>query len=465
MKYRIGSKAGNLARVLAVVAIVLMSALTALVSLGGVALADAPVYAPSQSVFIYGGSEYSPMFYRADLGYYYLAGMNAWDMSGENDIDCGLYYVPVMDENLSILYEHGQKAVIDGRFGSPIDYSESLFVTTDGVYAYQGNPAGWTILEETVDPPTLDIYIPLPVSGNRSVFKTPETNFSDTDTLYVYSSVGIIEEDTCLAWEDEWGQGYLYPPMPLMVGNQIGEGGMGSVIARGLLAYNTSSIPDDAVITGAYLRIMAYAVWSDFVEDYTFVVGGTYNASLTPWYLGEGEPETVYYSESEFYGDFGEVNVSDFPAPGFSYGFDVSADATFNNDGLDYIDAGGYTVLSLRAESDIDHICPLPNGSVFAGIWGVNDIQDGISSQPATLLVVDWYIPEEGGAGLVSPQIAVMMDIIAILFLTGFIIGLLFVIAKSEGMPLATKAGAITTIAVMAVVGVIIIESLVVAFK
>jgi hypothetical protein len=58
-----------------------------------------------------------------------------------------------------------------------------------------------------------------------------------------------------------------------------------------------------------------------------------------------------------------------------------------------------------------------------------------------------------------------MMDIVALLFLTGFIIGLLFVIAKSEGMSLATKAGAITTIVVMAVVGVIIIESLVVAFK
>jgi len=460
MKHRIGANLGNLARVLAVVAIVLMSALTALVSLGGVALADSPVYAPSTSEFIYEGSEYAPMFYRADLGYYYSCWQNAWDMSGENDIDCGLYYVPEMASNASILYEHGQKAVVDGRFGSPVDYSESLFVPTDGVYAYQGNPAGWTV--GYIDPPTLDIYIPLPVSGNRSVFKTPETNFSATDTLYVYSSVAIPTEDTCLAWEAKWGEGYLYPPMPLMVGNEMGEGGMGRLLARALLAYNTSSIPDDAVITNAYLRVIAYGYYSDMVEDYTFVVGGTHNTSLTPWYLGEGMP-VVYYNQSEFYGDFADFNVSEFPS-GFSYGNGISTDATFNNDGLGYINAGGFTVLSIRAESDINHICPLPNGSVFAGIWGVNDIQDGISSQPATLLVVDWYIPEEGG-GLVSPTVAIMMDIIALLFLTGFIIGLLVLITKNEGMSMATKAGAITTIAVMAVVGVIIIESLVVAFK
>jgi len=463
MKYRMGAKAGRLVRVLAVIAIVMISAMAVLVS-GSVARADAPVYVPSGSMFIYGGSEFPFMFYRADLGYYYLGGQNAWDMSGENDIDCGLYYVPVMDVNASVLYEHGQKAVVDGRFGSPIDYSESLFVPTDGVYAYQGDPAGWTVMEGEglIAPPTLEIYIPLPVSGNRSVFKTPETNFSDTDTLYVYSSVAIPAEDTCLAWEAVWEEGYLYPPMPLMAGNELGEGGMGSVLARALLAYNTSSIPDDAVITNAYLRVIAYGIYSDMVEDYTFVVGGTHNTSLTPWYLGEGMP-VVYYNQSEFYGDFADFNVSEFPS-GFSYGNGISTDATFNNDGLGYINAGGFTVLSIRAESDINHICPLPNGSSFAGLWGVNSIVDGISNQPATLLVVDWYIPEEGG-GLVSPQVAVMMDIMAILFLTGGIIGLLFVVGKNDGMSVTTKAGIVTTVAVMAVVGVIIIESLVVAFK
>ena len=133
MKHRIGAKTGNLARVLAVVAIVMVSVMTTL-SLGAVALADSPVYAPSQSTFIYGGNEYSPLFYRADTGYYYHTGQNGWDMSGENDIDCGLYSVG--DGNASILYEHGQKAVIDGRFGSPIDYSESLFVPNDGYHCH-----------------------------------------------------------------------------------------------------------------------------------------------------------------------------------------------------------------------------------------------------------------------------------------------------------------------------------------
>jgi len=237
--------------------------------------------------------------------------------------------------------------------------------------------------------------------------------------------------------------------------------------SRALLSYNTSSIPEGAVITDAYLRAIPYIGMSDGVEDYTFVLGGTHNVSVLPFYYsGEEEPDPIYYIESEFYGDFGEVSFSDFLlGEGGNVNQSVYADIAFNDDGLDYINVDGLTVLSLRVESDINYICPSPNGSVMLGLFAYHQTDYSFQEYPETLLVVDWYMPGEGGAGLVSPQIAVMMDIIAILFLTGFIIGLLFVIAKSEGMPLVAKAGVITTIAVMAVVGVIIIESLIVAFK
>ena len=467
MKHKMGAKTGNLARVLAVVAIVMISALTALVSLGGTVLADSdsPAYVLSPAKFAYDGADYDEVtaFYDVRTGDV-VGGLGlVWYMAGENDIDCGLYYgvYEESDVYVTVFYEHGQKEAVDAlapSYNLSCDtYTESLFVSADGVYAYQGDPMGWTVLAGEGDMfyPALDIYIPDPLSGGRTVFEIPPTSMES----WLWSAFSVInssEEGSCDAWEASWEAGYLIPPMP-MVMIMSGYGGQ----SRALLSYNTSSIPEGAVITDAYLRAIPYIGMSDGVEDYTFVLGGTHNVSVLPFYYsGEEEPDPIYYIESEFYGDFGEVSFSDFLlGEGGNVNQSVYADIAFNDDGLDYINVDGLTVLSLRVESDINYICPSPNGSVMLGLFAYHQTDYSFQEYPETLLVVDWYMPGEGGAGLVSPQIAVMMDIIAILFLTGFIIGLLFVIAKSEGMPLVAKAGVITTIAVMAVVGVIIIES------
>jgi hypothetical protein len=480
MKYRIGSKTGNLVRVLAVVAIVLMSALTALVSLEGVALADAdsPTYVLSASAFAYDGADYNDVtaFYDARTGDV-VGGLGLlWYMAGGNDIDCGLYYGVYEgdDTYVTVFYEHGQKGAVDAlapSYNLSCDaYAEGLFVTTDGVYAYGGDPMGWTVVagEGGMISPTLEIYIPAPLSGNRSVFEIPPTSEGSWEWGAV-TAMNNVEGEECPDWEASWVGGYLQYPMPMVLITTIcGELLSGSGQGRALLSFNTSGIPEGAVITDAYLRAIPMMMVRYDEEDYTFVLGGTYNASVMPFPFDvEGEePEPVYYSEAEFYGDFGDINYSDFPLIGEgNMNQSVYGDIAFNHDGLDYINMDGLTVLSLRVESDINYICPSPNGSVALAPFAYHIAGQPFYEYPQTLLVVDWYMPGEGGAGLVSPQIAVMMDIVAILFLTGFIIGLLFVIAKSEGMPLAAKAGVITTIAVMAVVGVIIIESLIVAFK
>jgi hypothetical protein len=362
--------------------------------------------------------------------------------------------------------------------GSGYPSSRCYGLTTGGGYVYascEWSPAYiYQIPTDTMDTPpfppepTPSPYptatIPPPPSGERSVFILPDPMINESSYSF-YDLVVMNQSDgtDCEAWESTWGSGLLTPsPYPyIMVGTMASES---IQLARSLLAYDTSSLPEDAIITDAFLRVVPFMWMSDEAEDYNFVLGGTYNASVFPFNFEEGENPPIIYNESEFYGDFGGFTASDIPIGmgEMNTNGSIYFDIDLNNNGVSYINVSGLTVLSLRTEPDINYLCPVPNGSVL-GAFFTGDTM-GYTDMPKTVLVVDWYIPEEGG-GLVSPQVAVMMDIMAILFLTGGIIGLLFVVGKNDGISMTTKAGIVTTVAVMAVVGVIIIESLVVAFK
>jgi hypothetical protein len=484
MKYRIGSKAGNLARVLAVM-IITMALLV------GVMLPSVPVLADDSSAAYLMSN--SPFTYGE--GAVISDGMGVWDsysnkvcmsmanvvwrLDGNADIDCGIYIsnIEEVEQVFTVYYEEGQKGTMEEVMmtalnASCYDYAESLFVPTDGVYEYQGDPVNWSIDVPgeggmNVAPPTLVTYIPQPVTDSRSVCKIPSMwlDFDEGGTSYSYAfmSRGFSEGNGCPEWEAIWDSGYMYPSQPMVMAgsSDVEEGGV--QVVRAVLPFDTSDIPEGAIVTGAYMRCVLFGVFKMDGLDATYVVGGTNNISFLPLTWADSPEELGNYSETEFYGNFGAVNTSECPPAEASMDSSVYFDIVLNEDGLDYVNTEGFTALTLRESNDINKVCPPPSTAfyLFAGAVGTQYY----TQYPESFLVVDWHMPDEGGAGLVSPQIAVMMDIVALLFLTGFIIGLLFVIAKSEGMPLATKAGAITTIAVMAVVGVIIIESLVVAFK
>jgi hypothetical protein len=486
MKYRIGSKAGNLARVLAVMIITMALLVGAMIPSAPVLADDSSsAYLMSNSPFTYGeGAVISDGMgvWDSHSNKVCMSMVNVvWRLDGNTDIDCGIYIAnsEESEEVFTVYYEHGQKGVMEEAMltalnASCYDYAESLFVPTDGVYEYQGDPVNWSIDVPgeggmNVAPPTLETYIPQPVTDSRSVCRIPNMwrdEEGGTSYSYAFMSRGSSEGNGCPEWEAIWDSGYLYPSMPMvMAGSSDLE--EGTQIIRTVLPFDTSDIPEGAIITGAYMRCVLYLVARMDGDDATYVLGGTNNISFLPLtWTDESLPEELgNYSETEFYGNFGAVNTSDCPPEAFEGAMDsrVYVDFVLNENGLDYVNTEGFTALTLRESNEINEVCPPPSTAFYfyAGAVGTQYY----TQYPESFLVVDWHMPGEGGAGLVSPQIAVMMDIVAILFLTGFIIGLLFVIAKSEGMPLAAKAGVITTIAVMAVVGVIIIESLIVAFK
>jgi hypothetical protein len=509
MKHRTGQKTGKLARVLAVIAIVMVSVMTALVSLGGMALADSPdlcwrvvagsagvidpptltynesygVYFVSDSPFRYDDTNYTFSYFMYHGAWEYLPegiipimmGEPMGSVDGEVNVDVGLYsaIAPPPYEvtvHMTIYYTNGNKSnvedMMDAMMGSgnwSCDvYHEGVFVNDSEEYVYHA-------------PSPICVPVPTPTlspGDSVSEFIIPEYNESSA-WVWSATTINMTEsegEDQCDVWKSIWDDGGLIAGVhPYnMVASQSFAGT--AAIGRNILAFDTSSIPDDAVISGAYLRVVPYQ-WVVYGDGDNIVVGGTHNTSIFPiaydWEGGGGMVPVGNYSTTEFYGDFGRLDVNDVPIVPMELNYNESLyiDVWLNSSGLSYINPEGLTALTLRTVSDMNYECPAEGvlGESLS-IWAGN--LSGEELSPSSRLVVAWHISEdEGGAGLVSPQVAIMMDIVALLFLTGFIIGLLFVIAKNEGMSMATKAGAITTITVMAVVGVIIIESLVVAFK
>jgi hypothetical protein len=523
MKYRMGAKAGKLARMLAVVAIVMVSVMTVLIS-GGVGLADSPdtcwrivpwlssttptltynesvgYYFVSNSPFRYDSKNYAVTPYGVVAWVYagppYMLGMGPASSTpistnGTEDIDVSLYSTLVnmggfqFPFDWTVYYQHGNQSAVAYYFDLAVGVGNwSCDVTFEGVFVNESGSYVYHAPTPTCDP--IPVPTVRPIEGNRSTFILPETNVSAPSP--VFYAVEVMNQSDgglwthCEAWQAIWDSGmmiYGYPPYS-MVAEQAGNfGGTGNMatLSRLMLAYNTSSIPDDAIITGAFLRVVP-AYWMAIGEDTSdigVVLGGTHNTSIFPFGM---EMMSQGYSESEFYGDFGGFSMEELLIPPAPIGGmpemnpneSLYTDVGLNEDGIAYINKSGLTVLSLRTERDANNDCPeeylVSGGGVVA--WTMDVYDDEPVDSPNTVLMVDWHMPGDEpipSGDLLSPQVAVMMDIIAILFLTGGIIGLLFVVAKSDGMSVTTKAGVITTIAVMAVVGVIIIESLVVAFK
>lgn len=317
----------------------------------------------------------------------------------------------------------------------------------DGVVVYYD--------EEPYPAPT----IPPPPSGNRSVFVLPVVDFLPDEAYFwgMFSYAQGISD--CEQWYEVWEE------MPLMVYYltivQNGYGG-NLDLSRALYGFNTSDIPDDAIITDAFLRVVPYWWESDGLGDYAFVVGGTHNTSIFPFIYDGENLVGANYSESEFYGDFGEFTVSDLLITEGEGNYNASfyVDIPFNNDGVDYINPAGLTALSIRAQSDIDRICPNESGSVDLWIWA------GQLGQyyylPDIELIVDWHSPSEDII-ITSAPISAMMTIQALLFTFGGILGIMALVMKPELFSFGIRAGLLLGLTIFTVIGVAMLESIIVA--
>lgn len=118
-----------------------------------------------------------------------------WYLSGLLNIDCGLYTTG--GGNFTVFYEHGQKEELEaymGMEGSCIAYFEGLFIPTAGVYAYAGNPSGWTVAGGYADPPTLIQTTPNHYTMSHSCFSYGGTDF--TTYLGIFVSTGSKASNT-----------------------------------------------------------------------------------------------------------------------------------------------------------------------------------------------------------------------------------------------------------------------------
>ena len=355
--------------------------------------------------------------------------------------------------------------------------------------------------------PTPTPYIPPPPSDGQSIFTLPVLVMENESywEMWALTSVNWSAWGTCEDWASAWGG--METTIYYVTQTRNAESGL----ARSLYGFDTSSIPDDAVITDAYLRAVPYTwgsssdwdvnydglvddgdedavglhwgetgapgwikedvnkdgiinvgdmvvIGQHYGWDYTFVLGGTHNASVLPVIYQDGNWGFVNYNESEFYGNFGEFNTSDIPVPMGEENFNSSSfvDIPFNAGGLEYINVGGRTTLSLRAESDINHICPVGNGSADILLWTGPIMEYWF---PDLTLVVNWYQPPI----IEDAQISAIMTIQAILFTLGGLLGILLLILRPEIVGFGVRMGLLLGLTIMTIIGVSILESIIVA--
>jgi len=439
------------------------------------------VYFVSDSPFKYNGSSYN-------FGYYLYAG--AWEyiamdefegalipimmgepmgwVDGEINVDVGLYSAltppPEIIVHMTIYYANGNKSDLEDKMDEMMGsgnwscdvYHEGVFVNESGEYVYHAPSP----ICETAPTPTL------PPGDNVSEFIIPEYNES---SAWVWSATVMNqtsgEGDSCEVWESIWSDGIIMAgvhPWNMVASVNMMET---AAIARNILVYDTSSIPDDAIITASYLRVVPYqAMIIGDGED--IVVGGTHNISIFPIAYVEGEAVPLgYYSESDFYGDFGRLDIDEMPITMMepNYNESLYMDAWFNSSGLSYINPEGLTALTLRTVGDAYYECPETSmsGEQLA-IWAGN--LSGEEPSPSTKLVVAWHMAEEDEEPIIpTGPVSAMMVVLGLVFTFGSILGIMVVLFKGESLALSFRVGVLLGLSIFAIIGIMIIETIIVA--
>jgi hypothetical protein len=126
----------------------------------------------------------------------------------------------------------------------------------------------------------------------------------------------------------------------------VGQSPQGSMISRGFVFFDTSSLPDDSTITSAKLRLFLWINYSDVDFD---VVVQSGQPSYPHYPL---RPEDFYYDHYD--GNGGSLHISpDDDTPGYRT-------ITLNESGTSWINKTGLTKLCLRSSRDVENRPPDP---------------------------------------------------------------------------------------------------------
>lgn len=423
----------KLVRIVAVICLALTMACPFVIS--GDALADSPdncwrvvigpdpvtltldegYYSVSDSAFRYDGTSYTfsayylgALVYVGDGNMYpVMAGYPMVTLDGLEDVDVSVYTTlytgdePYFDVYMTVYYPHYNKSEVDACFTELSGEGNwSCDATFEGIFVNEGE--GYVYHAPTpicVPAPTPTI----PSGQTLSEIIMPEYNES-SGLLWSASAVNQSDAvgDPCSAWYSIWGEGLLFPGIGgeaygnIVASAITGDDG-GAMLARNLLAFDTSEIPDDAIIAVSYLRFVPYMWAQIFSTSGTGVrLGGTYNSSILP--INLSEYMGMNYSESEFYGDFGGFDFIDIPIDMMAENTNGSLymDVWLNNSGLEYINTEGLTVLTLRAEEDADYECPTGTMNMSMSemaLWAGN--LSGLEPALSPTLFVYWHVPTE----------------------------------------------------------------------
>lgn len=318
-------------------------------------------------------------------------------------------------------------------------------------------------------------YPPPPEGMSQTVFTLPHVNESSPWAMAVstYNSSG----GDCDAWHNMWDNGWVYPAhnSSALAGSWILDNT--SVISRLILAYDTSSLPDDAVIFNGSLRIVP-AYWFVNGTIYThYRIFGVNNSSVFPYYFdGEIEEPAIQYNESEFWSwqtIFGEFSLGDCSLPPYEWNDDP--DVYFDvplyhgwGEGYGnispYINKSGITALGIRDYHDDMGYCPLEMQDPeeiwgHSGIW-IHTFDYGDVGAPETVLVLNWYIPPH--EGIVSPTVSPLLVILGLIFASLGVMGILGVLIKGEHLPPHVRVGLLMGFTIFVIVGILIVQQLIV---
>lgn len=402
---------------LILISIILMGVISPIFCFDNIVYADTGyVYYIPDSWFIVDGISYDKYYeydYPPNAQFFsiYYGGNNIYASSdeppivvpldGENDVDVGLYQlwsgVEFTYYNMTVYYRHGDKesfeTYIVNEEGATITNSstyESIF-TSNGYgeeYTYAGNRDGWTIGGGS-DPAAMPLYTnPFDFGENSYFMEMPHSYsyFAMPSSIIVDSYTG--ENPTC---EDYLSRTYIVCQVTpyILVRQYLDDTSIESY--GGLMGFNTSGIPDDAVVMSATLHLCPFYWDYDNESPQTYVVGGTYNNSFVP-IVGAFE-----ISIDDLYGDFAEFTTSDIPiCMGDSeecanWNQSVYMDIPLNADGLFAVDKSGLTRLSVRLLDSINGVCPIGNtlvDSVFFTTYELPEGQRGV--YPQSWLTVNW---------------------------------------------------------------------------
>jgi hypothetical protein len=207
--------------------------------------------------------------------------------------------------------------------------------------------------------------------GQQKALADEATFYSTASDGFLLADDPIYNNANTAPNADEVYDGYTY----IMIGQRyFFQAGPGHVIHRSAVFFDTSSLPDSAVVTSATLSLFGFSDDSDTDFEITVVDGSPLipPLALSDYGLLRGQAISG-----------GAFNTSSFSTIGYN-------DIPLNALGIGWISKTGMTNFGLRSSRDIEANDGFPNDNEFVAVYS-SDYEEPGGFWPK--LVVNYYVP------------------------------------------------------------------------